>query len=196
MTPEELTSVELDKLSLKVLAKHSASQDDFVLVRTALRTAWAERDEAVANARDSAGCTHKIWEHNTKLMMERDDQKERSRLATQRIIEAIGSNGPENLEDALGRLLAERDAALEKAKTTEEHFKIWQRGSAAELKRVDAERDEARAERDEARASYVHAAKQRNEAESRHAFCDENKKDLRAHRDRLEKELELLRATK
>lgn len=57
--------------------------------------------------------------------------------------------------------------------------------------RVVAALRTAWAERDEAFVAYVHAVKQRSEAEARHVYCDENKKDLRAHRDRLERELEV-----
>ena len=54
------------------------------------------------------------------LLAALDAAQARARTATQRIVEAIGATGPDNLEDALGRLLQQFDAAQAKVKAVEQ----------------------------------------------------------------------------
>lgn len=83
-------------------------------------------------------------EARREAIAELDALKERTRRATQRIIEAIGSNGPENLEDALGRLLAERDAL----KVDNKRLEGWLARSYDEGDLMSKQRDKAESERD------------------------------------------------
>lgn len=91
------------------------------LQRQAARAVEAERqrDEAreevrallsastIVRERDEARRAALRWEGNADQMeRERDDAKARARHATQLIIEAIGSVGPESVEDAVPRVLA------------------------------------------------------------------------------------------
>lgn len=85
----------------------------------------------------------------------RDEAQERCRASTQIIIETIGSCGPESLESALGRMVAELSASQARVKELEASVLKWQRirkpthGNCCTCQRCGLDHDSCRCDLDE-----------------------------------------------
>ena len=110
------------------------------------------------------GTEEPIGELVARLTRERDAHAARNRGATQAIVDAIGSVGPESVEDAAQRIVArvreleaERDDARERFRAHVEHGPVVMKVSDDSVLFIDAvrERDQAKADLAETRAQLA-----------------------------------------
>lgn len=111
---------ERDGLNATLLAREDSqimdrrhARENEAALRAEVEKLKAMNHELNEIAHDMTESTQSVHDEADTLRAEVEGLRERPRLATQRIIEAIGAIGPEDLDGALTRLLAELDELRE-----------------------------------------------------------------------------------